>query len=105
MGTASPPSETVRSPVTIKDSAVEHPSGPRYGEPFDCFGPPTALFSPELALLKYDLDHLEAFTPNSTDAERAFNLVEHAEKIFGDRSEREVVLQFALERLLVGKCQ
>ena len=104
MGTASTPSEIVRSPVTIKD-AVEHPSGPRCGRPFDCFGPPPALFSAELALLKYDLDHLETITPNSTDAERAFNLIEHAGKKNGDRSEREMVLQFALERLLVGKSQ
>jgi hypothetical protein len=91
MRTAGSPSETIKSPAAIKD-VVERPSGPRYGGPSDGFGPPTVLFSPELALLKYDLDHLEAFTPNSTDAERAFNLIEHAGKKFGDKSERETIL-------------
>ena len=54
MRTARSPSESVESPASIKGT-LESPCGPRYGRPSDRFGPPTALFSRALALLKKDL--------------------------------------------------
>ena len=104
MRTTSSPSESVKNPVSIRH-AIEDPAGPRYGRPSDRFGPPTALFSKELALLRYDLEHLEAFTPKSTDADRAFDLIENAVDFFDDENKREAALRPILGRLLVGKSQ
>ena len=104
MRTTGSPSETVKSPAAIKD-AVDSPSGPRYGRPSDRFRPPMALFSPELALLRYDLEHLKVFTPNSTYAEHAFNLIEQSANFFADESKREVAIWPVLGSLLVGKSE
>ena len=104
MRTTGSPSEIVKDPSAIKN-AVEDPTGPRYGRPSDRFGPSTALFSPELALLKYDLEHLEAFAPNSADVDHAFDLIENAASSFDEEGEREAGLRSILGGLLVGKRQ
>ena len=57
------PSDCVNKISTVKETA-ENTSGPRYGRPFDGFGPPTAFFNWDLATLKYDLGHPEALTPD-----------------------------------------
>ena len=60
--------------------AAEAPSGPRYGRPPGYFGPSTALLSPELALLKYDLEHLDAFEPDSTGDNFTLSLMKNITK-------------------------
>jgi len=102
MRTTGSPSDSVKSPAAIK-GAVDRPTGPRYGRPCDRFGPPTALFSRELALLRYDLEHIEALTPHSTTARRAFDLIEYAANFFDDEGGREKVLRPVLEKLLMGQ--
>ena len=97
----SSPSESVKSPHHIK-RVVENPAGPRYGRPSDRFGPPTALFSKELALLRYDLENLEAFTPNSEGVGFAFTLIESATDFYDDESKRESALRPILGTLLAG---
>ena len=104
MRTTGSPSDSVKSPAAIM-AAVDRPTGPRYGRPSDRFGPPTALFSRELALLKYDLEHLETFTPHSTIANRTFDLIEHAADFFDDEGGKENALRPVLEKLLVGRSQ
>ena len=95
------PSESVKNLASIK-SAVEDPSGPRFGRPSDRFGPPTVLFSRELALLKHDLDHLGAFMPDYICVGHAHSLIENATNFFNNEGERETVLLPILRRLLVG---
>jgi len=104
MRTTGSPSDSVKSPSAIK-GAVDRPTGPRYGRPSDRFGPPTALFSRELALLRYDLEHLEALAPHSTTADHTFDLIEHAANFFDDDGGREAALRPILGKLLVGKSQ
>ena len=104
MRSTSSPSESVKSFSLIKRT-VENPTGPRYGRPSDRFGPPTALFSQELAILRYDLEHLEAFAPNSAGADYAFSLIERAAYFFDDGSIRESALRPILETLLPGNSQ
>ena len=106
MKTTISPSESIKSFASII-AAVESPSGPRYGRPSDRFGPPTVLFSRELALLKYDLEHLNGLIPDSTGATLAFGLIERAAYLFSDEGERKAALQSILERLLVcnSQCQ
>jgi hypothetical protein len=101
MRTTSSPSESVKSPASVR-GAVEDPIGPRYGRPSDRFGPPTALFSPELALLKYDLEHLDVFTPDSVGAGYAFDLIVNAAGFFDEEDKRKAVLRPILEGLLMG---
>jgi hypothetical protein len=93
------PSDCVNSPAAIKET-VENPSGPRYGRPSDRFGPPTALFSRELAILKYDLDHLEALTPDLATVENAFKLILHSTAFYTDERDRESHLWGNLSDLL-----
>ena len=78
-------------------------SGPRYGRPAHRFGPPTALFSKPLAILKYHLDNLESLTPDPTTLDRAFDLIVYAADFFHDEGWREAVLRPLLQGLLVGK--
>ena len=82
--------------------AVENPTGPRYGRPSDHFGPPTALLSPELALLGYDLEHLNALAPDSVGVNRAFVFIVSAAGFFDDEDEGRAGLQPMLEDLLKG---
>lgn len=55
--------------------------------------------------MKYDLEHLEAFAPNSPDADRAFDLIGDAVSILDEEGEREVGLRSIPGGLLVGKRQ
>ena len=80
------------------------PSGPRYGRPSDRFGPPTVLFSPELTLLKHDLDHLDALVPDAAGATLAFRLVETAAGFFNE-IDRQRALWLSLAGLLTGHGQ
>lgn len=104
MRTIGSPSEIVKDPVAIKN-VIESPAGPRYGRPHNRYGPPTALFSRELALLRYDLEHLEAFQPNSAEIERAFDLIENAVSVSDEEGKREAGLRSILGGLLAGKRQ
>ncbi|KAF9643229.1 hypothetical protein BDM02DRAFT_3104685 [Thelephora ganbajun] len=81
------------------------PSGPRYGRPFNKFGPPTALFSEPLAFLKYDLEHLESFAPDRTTLNSAFKLVAIATDFFDKEGKKEEALKQILRELLAGKNQ
>ena len=96
------PSDSVKSPAAIEDT-VSNPSGPRYGRPSHRFGPPTALFSEPLAYLKYNLEHLELFTPEPVMLDHAFNLVTTATGFVGDESVREEALEPVLESLLMDR--
>ena len=99
--TTDSPSEIAKNPASIRD-IVKAPSGPRYGRPSDHSGPPTALFSPELALLKYDLEHLDVFMPDPMAADLIFRLIENATDFFDDENGRKVVLRPILRGLLEG---
>ena len=92
----------MKDPNSIKE-AVDDPSGPRYGRPSDRFGPPTALFSRELAILKHDLEHLEGFTPDLATIESAFRIVLHSTKFYPSEKERESSLREDLKALLPGE--
>ena len=102
MRTARSPSESVESPASIKGT-LESPCGPRYGRPSDRFGPPTALFSRALALLKKDLDHLDAFMPTPLFAKSAFSFISHAAGLYIDEARRQEFLRESLNDLLQGK--
>jgi hypothetical protein len=78
-------------------------SGPRYGRPSYRFGPPTVLFSEPLAFLKYDLEHLELFTPDHAIVNAAYDLVTSSTEFFDDEAQREQVLKLILQTLLVGE--
>ena len=66
----------------------------------DRFGPPTALFDEALAILKYDLEHLEVFTPSQRQMQHAFGLVTTAASFFETEDERKWSLQQYLDLLL-----
>lgn len=104
MRTTSSPSESVKNTASIR-RAVGDPAVRRHGRPSDRFGRPTALFSRELTLLRYNLEHLEVFTLKSADTDRAFGLIENAVDFFDDESKREAALRPIPGQLLVGKNQ
>ena len=99
MRTIGSPSEIVKSPTSIK-ALLEAPNGPRYGRPSGRTGPPTALFSPALALLGHDLEHLDDVEPDAADIAFAFSLIENATGFTDDAGEREAVLRSILGRFL-----
>ena len=78
-------------------------SGPRYGRPSERFGPPTALFDSALAVLLYDLEHLEAFTPLSTTMPYAFELISRSTGFFDGGDVRGLNLRNVLTALLPGE--
>ena len=96
------PSDSVKSFSGIRN-AVLAPSGPRYGRPSDHYGPPTVLFSEPLAFLKYNLDHLELFTPDHTIMEDAYDLVAGSANFYDAEPSREVFLKLVLPKLLRGQ--
>lgn len=85
-------SDCVKSFTNISETVLSA-GGPRHCRPSDRFGPPTALFDKALALLKYDLDHLEVFTPLVSEINPSFDLVTTATAFCGLAGEREVVLR------------
>ena len=95
------PSDCVKTSAAVKET-VHDPSGPRYGRPSDRYGPPTALFDHALALLQYDLEHLETLAPPDTTLPHAYDLVSHFAGFFDDEEARELILQDTLEALLPG---
>ena len=98
------PSDAVKSFTNISETVLS-PGGPRYGRPSDRFGPLTALFDQALARLKYDLEHLEAFTPISSGIGSAFELVTTATAFFELEDERELTLGRPMARLIKGRPQ
>lgn len=101
LGEAGPPDNCVRQISTIQE-AVENARGPRYGRPSDRYGLPTALFNQELAILKYDLEHLEAFTPDCPTVENAFELVCSSTAFYPERYYREMCVGGIISALLPG---
>ena len=81
-------------------AAVTRIVGPRYGRPSDRFGPPTALFDETLAILKYDLEHLEGLTPSPKSVDHAFDLVTTATNFFEKEEERGRSLRKHLDPLV-----
>src|ERR1700684_740243 len=73
LGGTTSPSDNIKDFDKIKRT-VTFPSGPRYGRPSHRFGPPTVLFNDALARLKYDLEHLDKFTPPHQKLCHAFSL-------------------------------
>ena len=102
MKRAPSPSESVESAAAVKRVVLDR-GGPRYGRPVRRFGPPTALFSKPLAFLKYNLEHLESFTPDSTTLNCAFSLIVGATDFFVDEGKREANLKPNLRELLMGQ--
>ena len=96
------PSDCVKSSAAVKKTVLD-PSGPRYGRPSDRFGPPTVLFNRDLAILKHDLEHLEALTLNLPTVENAFQLVLHSTAFYIDEKDRQSHLQENLSDLLPGE--
>lgn len=78
-------------------------NGPRYGRPSERFGPPTALFDSALAILQYDLEHLEVFTPLSATMPYAFELISRSTGFYDRGNIRGLNLQPILTTLLPGK--
>ena len=81
-------------------ATVTSPTGPRYGRPSDHFGPPTALFSKPLAMLRYNLEHLDKLTPDHETITPAFDFVTTGAAFFDDEEKRGEVLQRLLKSLL-----
>ena len=104
MEKTSSPSESIKSPSTIKN-AVDTSTGPRYGRPAERFGPPAVLFSQPLALLSYDLEHLETFTPNAVIASYASDFISNTTTFFRNDGEKEASLRSTLEKLLIGTAE
>ena len=104
LGGITSPSDCVKSHTSVEATVLD-PGGPRYGRPSDRFGPPTALFNNALAVLKYDLGHLGAFTPLSTTVDRAFNLISSSTDFFERDDARGSKLRDILQTLLSGKCK
>jgi len=77
-------------------------NGPWCGRPFDRRGPPTTLFSPALALLNHDLEHLDALMPDCADVKFARSLIESVISSMSDPGERDVVLRSISRRFLEG---
>ena len=98
---AESPSGAIKSPVCV-ETAVSAPSGPPYGRPVDRFGAPTVLFSPELALLEHDLDHLEGIIPDSVTASRASDLIYSSTTFSDEEGKRETSLWYTPAGLLMG---
>ena len=103
MQKTSSPSESVGSARAVSGT-VEGPTGPWYGRPSGRFGPTTALFSPELALLKHELQHSNAL-PSHKTLTGAFKLIEESAGFFGDQKLREGVLRLILKELIPGTAQ
>ena len=97
-----PPPDSLESAAAVK-KVVLSPTGPRYGRPSHRFGPPTALFSEPLAILKYDLGHLQSFTPNPTTLDHTLNIIASATDFLPDEGKREASSKTVLENLLVGR--
>ncbi|KAF9782056.1 hypothetical protein BJ322DRAFT_1212559 [Thelephora terrestris] len=87
LGTSLAPSDSIKDPHNVK-ATVYNPGGPRYGRPSFRFGPPTVLFNNSLAVLKYDLEHLEKLTPTFVYVNAAFKLVTAATGFFDNEAER-----------------
>ncbi|KAF9787419.1 hypothetical protein BJ322DRAFT_1055076 [Thelephora terrestris] len=99
-GSTRSPSDSVKSFAAIK-SIVLDAGGLYYGR-HDRFGPHTALFNKELALLKYEIDHPERFIPDENLAD-AIKFVETAAKFFDAENIRESRIHPILESLLGSK--
>ena len=99
VGAGPPPSDCVKNFANIK-AAVTSSTGPRYGRPSDRFGPPTALFSKPLAMLRYNLEHLDKLTPDHGTITPAFDFVTTGAAFFDDEEKRGEVLQKLLKSLL-----
>jgi len=80
-----------------------NPSGPRYGRSSDRPGPPTALFDKSMAVLRFNLEHLEGFTPQSETFIYAFDLISYSAEIFDKEDTREFCLRRAITALLMGE--
>ena len=96
------PSDSVKSFSGIRGT-LSAPSGPRYGRPSDRYGPPTALFSQPLAFLKYNLEHLDLFTPNHEILKHAYHLVTGSADFYPEEALREAFLKGVLQNLLSGR--
>ena len=101
LGENASPSDCIKSSVAVKETVLD-PSGPRYGRPSDRYGPPTALFDHALALLQYDLKHLQALIPPDTTIPHAYDLVSNSAGFFDDEDVRQSTLEDTLEALLPG---
>lgn len=99
LGTGPGPSDSVKDSTSVRET-VSRTVGPRYGRPSDRFGPPTALFDKALAILKYDLEHLEGLTPTLHHIDPAFQLVITAASFCGNEEERGKLLQTDLKSFL-----
>ena len=95
------PSECIKSFANIQTTLNDH-HAPRYGRPPHRFGPPTAIFSEPLALLKYRLDHLESLTPDPLVLGSSFDLISTSASTFGNEGRREEGLKPTLQALLPG---
>ncbi|KAF9784366.1 hypothetical protein BJ322DRAFT_844770 [Thelephora terrestris] len=99
LGGITSPSDSIKDINKIKRT-VTFPSGPRYGRPSHRFGPPTVLFNEALARLKYDLEHLDKFTPPHQKLCHAFSLIAIAADFHPSEEERFKSLKAPLKALL-----
>ncbi|KAF9793479.1 hypothetical protein BJ322DRAFT_132244 [Thelephora terrestris] len=99
LGGTTSPSDSIKDFNKIKRT-VTFPSGPRYGRPSHRFGPPTVLFNDALARLKYDLEHLDKFTPPHQKLCHAFSLTTIAADFHSSDEERFKSLKDPLKELL-----
>ena len=98
------PSDAVVSAAGVK-GAVDRPSGPRYGRPSDHYGPPTALFSRDLARLEYNLKYPVVVAPDPGTVEFAFQLITTTTRFFDNETSRENPVRVILEAALGSKGQ
>lgn len=100
------PSESVKSEDNIK-KAINGNHGIHSHRPAYNHGPPTALFHPDLAKLRFrleNLDSLEELEPNSTSLASCHNFIVNSCKFFEGEKVREEVLKDIICKFIVGKC-
>ncbi|KAF9787382.1 hypothetical protein BJ322DRAFT_1107440 [Thelephora terrestris] len=100
-GSTRSPSDSVKSFAAIKSTVLD--AGGLYYGRHDRFGPHTALFNKELALLKYEIDHPEQSIPDETILAHAITFVQTAAKFFDGEITRESQLHPMMETLLGSK--
>jgi hypothetical protein len=74
-------------------------------DPLTALVHPRQFFGQPPALLKYELDHLELFTPNTTTLDQAFELITTFTGFFSDEKQRETALKPILRLLLPGNAK
>lgn len=87
---------------TPPPDCVKNPTATRY-RPSYRSGPPATLFNKALAVLQYDLQHLDAFLPPSSGVSNASNFISRSVDFYDDDDKRKSSLRGIIQALLPGE--